>query len=185
MQLCAHSNGPSYAGGFNIDHFANLSYFERSGSNLGKSAAYRVAPVSQTVHEAFECFIERLSQVIIGSGTRYLGLDDLVQEVKSLTQAAEPAWAMLVNNASSAVDMLTISKTIESIAVEAQADPGCIDLSRINRKSPSPQHLVALLRTTYAFKDKITGWSELRDFAKAYVDEKGFVSARVMKGLDD
>ena len=118
-------------------------------------------------------------------GTRYLGLDDLVQEVKSLTQAAEPAWAMLVNNASSAVDMLTISKTIESIAVEAQADPGCIDLSRINRKSPSPQHLVALLRTTYAFKDKITGWSELRDFAKAYVDEKGFVSARVMKGLDD
>ena len=122
---------------------------------------------------------------IIGSGTRYLGLDDLVQEVKSLTQAAEPAWAMLVNNASSAVDMLTISKTIESIAVEAQADPGCIDLSRINRKSPSPQHLVALLRTTYAFKDKITGWSELRDFAKAYVDEKGFVSARVMKGLDD
>lgn len=184
MQLCAHSNGPSYAGGFNMDHFANLSYFERPGSNLRK-AAYRIVPASQTVHEAYERFIEQLSSVIIGSGTRYLGLDDLVQEVKSFTQGAEPAWAALVNNAASATDMLTISETIESIAAEVQSDPCRIDLNRINRKSPNPQHLVAVLRTTYAFKDKIPGWSELRDFSKAYVEKKGFLPARVMKGLDD
>ena len=90
-------------------------------------------------------------------------------------------WLSQVNNFYTPVDMKTIAMTIESLSQALQGVG--TDLTRIDKAQPNPQHLVAILRTSFVVRHQLEGWFELRDFAWNYLPLHGFDSARVMKGL--
>lgn len=188
MQLCIPSKASNYSGGFSFDHLIGLSFVGRT-TPASAEASYYIKPTSQTSHVAQECFIEDLTSVVIGKGNPYQDIDRFVFEVsRSLSRAAanesEPRWLTQVNAVDSETDMRTIAATIESLASDLKAGPENVDFARVNRQTPSPQHLVAVLRTSFAFRHRVSGWGELRDFAKNYLETRGIHSARAMKGLD-
>lgn len=100
------------------------------------------------------------------------------------TEIHESIWLKNVNTYNTDIDMITISKTIESFSNDLERIKAKnLDLSCISRVSPSAQHLVAILRISYRFRKDIKGWFELCEFTRAYVDSFGFQSDVVMKGL--
>lgn len=96
----------------------------------------------------------------------------------------EQDWLRYVNNGQAPVDMDGIAGTLLSVAAcLREAGPVGLDFSQVNRTNPSPQHLVALLRTTYSVRHDVRGWQDLRDFTRAYLPTVGCDHESVMKGL--
>jgi hypothetical protein len=94
-----------------------------------------------------------------------------------------PVWLAQANAFDSPTDMRAIAATIESLTTELRASPERVDFSRVTRYRPSPEHMVALLRTSFASRHQIAGWASLRDFAREYLAVQG-IPARAMSGLN-
>lgn len=95
-----------------------------------------------------------------------------------------PAWLQAVNDFNSPVDMPGIHVTTLSVMdCLKEASLRNLDFNLVSRASPSPQHLVALLRLTFQIKHHVPGWFELRDFALTYLPTKGHNPEQVMRGL--
>ena len=188
MQLCTPSKTSNYSGGFSFDRLIDLSFVGRAAPASPEALSYHIKPASQTSHAAQERFIEDLTCVVIGNRNRYQDIDVLVRRVsQSLSRAAAddsaPTWLTQINANDTKVDMRAIAATIESLAMDLKAGPENVDFGRVNRRSPSPQHLVAALRTSFVFRRRVRGWYDLRDFAKSYLDAQQIDAARMLKGL--
>lgn len=182
MSHCVQYQINGYRGGFDPEKLAEMSYVR---SNSLQTAFLSKLPHS-TSFKASEYLAEILSDYIMGSATRFYDVNSLFNNLAIRFSQSEvvPVWLAAVNNRDSAIDMDGIALTIRSISEEiANQNFTEIDFSRINRESPNPQHLVALLRTTYPFRDKILGWSDLRDFSRAFLSKKGYSTESVMRGL--
>jgi len=94
-----------------------------------------------------------------------------------------PLWITNVNNNETANDQRTIAQTIESLVMEAKKDISSVNFFFVYRAAPNPRHLVTILRTTFAIRQRIAGWTELRDFARNYLPTQGIKVEEVMKGL--
>jgi hypothetical protein len=95
----------------------------------------------------------------------------------------EPKWLTQVNALESDIDMRAISETIKTLAEDLGSGPENVDFSRVSRATPNPQHLVAVLRGSFAMRQRVPGWYDLRDFAMEYLASKGMDAARSMRGL--
>lgn len=182
MSHCVQYQINGYRGGFNPEKLAEMSYVQ---SNSSQTAFLSKLPHS-TSFKASEYLAEMLNDYIIGSATKFYNVNLLFDHLAIRFSQTEtlPVWLAAVNNRDSAIDMDGIALTIRSISEEiSNQNFTAIDFSKINRNSPSPQHLVALLRTTYPFRDKIHGWSDLRDFSREFLSEKGYSTELVMRGL--
>lgn len=185
MLHCAPLEINGYSGGFNAEELAEASY--------ARSARSRTTFVYKSPHatafNAAEYLNERLNDYVIGVPNRFSNVNSLflllsycgtkVSSAKTL-----PLWLTMVNDEFSAVDMDGLAVTIQAISkVIHEEGPSGVDLTRVRRSTPSPQHLVAILRTTYPFRKEIRGWGELCNFAKEYLPTKGYRPESVMRGL--
>lgn len=101
----------------------------------------------------------------------------------TMTNSTLPLWLANVNSNETAGDMKTIAQTIESLVTDVRADINGVNFFFIYRKAPNPAHLVTILRTTFAIRQKITGWKELCEFTKGYLPTLGINPEKTMKGL--
>lgn len=102
----------------------------------------------------------------------------------ALPVSQAPAWLLMVNDFESPVDEQGIHVTTLSVMdCLKESSLRNLDFNLVSRASPSPQHLVALLRLTFQIKHHVPGWFELRDFALAYLPTKGHSPEQVMRGL--
>lgn len=185
MLHCAQYQVNGYSGGFNADELAEASYVRSADSFtifLSKSPR-------STSFTASEYLFEGLNAFVIGNPERFAKINSLFEYPTSENASSDatldsPEWLIAVNDTNSAVDMDGIAITIQSISTSINnVGPAAIDLSRVSRISPNPQHLVALLRTTYPFRNEVHGWYELRNFAKEALPKRGYKPESVMRGL--
>lgn len=102
----------------------------------------------------------------------------------ALLVSQAPDWLQAVDDFNSPVDMPGIHVTTLSVMECLKGgDPGVLDFDKVSRVSPSPQHLVALLRLTFQMRNHVRGWFSLRDFALSYLPTKGHNADQLMRGL--
>lgn len=98
---------------------------------------------------------------------------------------ADPAWLTNVNDAESSTSIKCLTGTINTLLAQLRSKgPGSIDLGRVTRTAPSAEHLVTILRSLYAWRDRVAGWDDLQAFARGNLAERGFDATALMKGLD-
>ena len=185
MSHCAQLQVNGYSGGFNADELAEASYVRSPRSpNVFLSKSPRA-----TSFNAADYLFEGLNAYVIGGPKRFSNVNALFTytsyRVATFTShVTEPEWLRAVNDASSPVDMDGIAVTIQAVSkVIHEFGANGLKLSKVSRLSPSPQHMVALLRTTYPFRNEVRGWSDLRDFAMEYLPTRGYKPESVMRGL--
>ena len=94
-------------------------------------------------------------------------------------------WLKLVNDEHADTGLKSISQTIKLLFDRVEKDrPESIDLSQIDVLGGNPQHIIAVLRTLYAWRDKVRGWDELQRSARSALAARGVAADVAMQGLD-
>jgi hypothetical protein len=103
----------------------------------------------------------------------------------SKTQAEQgtPRWLALANASDVAFDEAAQLALTESLFADILANIDNIDFSQVERASPSSERILALLRASKAFRQRIRGWVQLRDFISFYLAKRGHDVKIEMNGL--
>lgn len=102
-----------------------------------------------------------------------------------LERPADAPWLVNVNDAEASVSPKNLAKTINSLmATLRDGDVAAIDLARVDRRTPNPEHLVAVLRSLYSWRKAIPGWEDLHRFARANLASRNLDAERLLRGLD-
>ena len=98
---------------------------------------------------------------------------------------ADPAWLAHVNDSEASTSIKSLTATINTLLAQLrERGPDSIELARVARTAPNAEHLVTILRSLYAWRDRVAGWDDLQSFARRNLAERGFDAAALMRGLD-
>lgn len=202
MQLSVPLKPENFIGGFDLPRLAEL---DRS------SGAYRLDAAGYKLHKLVVAHtVTGTRDLIRGLAAQFAGVADVAHLIvlagspartHRLISASEPnaaapvlatvvtraetAWLTNVNDANASTTAKSLAKTINTLmAVLRAGDVAAINLSLIDRGTPSAEHLVAILRSLYSWRETIPGWRELHDFAKVNLASRNYDAERLLRGLD-
>lgn len=89
-----------------------------------------------------------------------------VKESLITAQLVGMSWKRYISNLSAPTDVDALSETIDAIydAIDRHG-PGAVNLATLQPAVVNGEHLAAVLRATYAFKNQIIGWERAREMA--------------------
>jgi hypothetical protein len=102
---------------------------------------------------------------------------------QSQAEQSTPRWLALANASDVAFDDAAQLALTEALFAEILANIDNVDFSQVDRSSPNPARLIALLRASKAFRQRIRGWVQLRDFISFYLAKRGHDVKIEMNGL--
>lgn len=150
-------------------------------------------PIAQVVSvgavgEYFVLMLDRLSSMTSQS----MFLDEaLVRQLRQsridagrqMTRAS--AWSKNVRSAKASRSLKAVAETVKSIQQDiARFGPESVDFRWVTLSGSVPEHIVAVLRATFPWRDAISGWKEFLMESQARLHQLGYDSAAVLKGLD-
>jgi hypothetical protein len=95
-----------------------------------------------------------------------------------------PKWLKAVGNPQEPVDVDSISKTVEATfqALEKSGPTG-IDLQGLVPDGVQGEHLVAVLRVTFRWRQQVPGWQQALAVAEAALTKQGLDARDALTGL--
>lgn len=96
----------------------------------------------------------------------------------------EENWGRHLFDPYAPTDVDTISETIEyAYDAISQFGPGAVDLTKISLPSLNSEHISALLRATFSFRDKTPGWQRALFVAQMALERDGIDVNDALAGL--
>lgn len=186
-----------HTGGLDADLFAELSMGKAAPANPLRSYALPPKMARATTHTAREVCLELLGECVRGvrlSSASRAALHEIdvdwPPEAPALS-ALNASWLAVVSNGSASTSVAALYKTISSVLKAMKEEGGArnVDeaLKRINAKSASLQHCVAVLRTLSSQSHDLGHWKALREDVRRAVemrkDQLKVQPAVFMRGL--
>jgi len=93
-------------------------------------------------------------------------------------------WEVYLNDVSASVDVDDISETVEAVLdAISQYGLGSLSFSGLNAEQVNGEHLAAMLRTTFTWRDQIDGWRQGLETASLALERSGLDPDEVLLGL--
>jgi len=110
---------------------------------------------------------------------------ELVFEFQTLERKSN-AWRTQLLDPTSNTDVDSISETVDSV-LEAATNfgPSHVDLASLDLSYANAEHLVAVLRATFVWREQIPGWKAALAAAPDTLRRFGLDPAAVLQGLDE
>jgi len=94
---------------------------------------------------------------------------------------SEPIWLSNANNRHASVSLKAIFLTVKS-AMEA---PNKVRLNQIDVVNGNPEHIAAVLRSLYSFRDKVENYRQVENQARLAFRQKSIAVEDLLQGLED
>lgn len=102
---------------------------------------------------------------------------------QSQAEQSTPRWLALANASDVTFDEAARLALTESLFADILANIDNIDFRQVERSTPSSERILALLRASKPFRQRIRGWVQLRDFISFYLAKRGHDVKGEMVGL--
>lgn len=94
-------------------------------------------------------------------------------------------WRQHLLDKSSSTDVDCISETVDSVLEAVDVfGPSRVDLGALDLRYANAEHLVAVLRSTFVWRNELPGWKEALAVAPELLQESRLDPELVLKGLD-
>ena len=105
-----------------------------------------------------------------------------IRKSQERVEKQNPTWVQYVNKEE--YRNIKLRVLISALMADLSQDPTLVNLNLIQKINPEPRHLLAVLRTCFLHKEKVSGWQQLNDFTAEYLLQRDMDAPSIMKGLD-